>query len=159
MKATQPGMRNGRISREIVRSQEFTMFFIGKGCSLGLSVGACKMAQWILTCKDCYQSFTYGENLVFPKSYDPAWAPKPDFPEGGLGMPCPTCKKTSTYQRYELMYSRGQHTGKNGGNPKSSAFIAGPRTRPITASARAAIQTLVKSPRVIVPRDSTLPKN
>ena len=71
------------------------------------------MPQSVLNCQHCHKPVTHGEiNLAFLASYDPLWAPKPDFPEGGLRMMCPNCKKTSTYQRYELMYTRDQHAAR-----------------------------------------------
>ena len=30
---------------------------------------------------------------------------KPDFPQGGLKMECPHCKKTSLFQRHQLIYA------------------------------------------------------
>jgi hypothetical protein len=72
-----------------------------------------QMPQWVLNCQHCYKPFTHGEiDLASLASYDRLWAPKPNFPEGGLRVKCPNCKKPSTYQRYELMYSRDQHAAK-----------------------------------------------
>src|SRR6202140_2274870 len=77
------------------------------------SLGATQMPQCVLNCQHCHKPVTRGEiNLVSLASYDPLWAPKPDFPEGGLRMMCPNCKKPSTYQRYELMYTHDQHAAK-----------------------------------------------
>jgi len=72
------------------------------------------MPQWVLNCQHCHKPFTHSEiNLARPPlSYDLFWPPKPDFPEGGLRMACPNCKKGSTYQRYELMYTHEQHAGR-----------------------------------------------
>jgi hypothetical protein len=120
--------------------------------ALSLSLGAMQMPQWILNCQHCHKPFTHSEiNLVSPASYYSVWPPKPDFPEGGLRMKCPNCKKPSTYQRYELKYTHDQHAGKDGGNAE--------RKRPVTASAKAAIQSLVKSQKVILARGETASKN
>jgi hypothetical protein len=80
---------------------------------LCLSLGAMQMPQCVLNCQHCHKPVTRGEiNLASLASYDPLWAPKPDFPEGGLRMMCSNCKKPSTYQRYELMYTLNQHAAK-----------------------------------------------
>jgi hypothetical protein len=81
--------------------------------ALSLSLGAMQMPQCVLNCQHCHKPVTHGEiNLASLASYDPLWAPKPDFPEGGLRMMCPNCKKPSTYQRYELLYARDQLAAK-----------------------------------------------
>jgi endogenous inhibitor of DNA gyrase (YacG/DUF329 family) len=72
------------------------------------------MPQCVLNCQHCHKPVTHGEiNLASLASYDPLWAPKPDFPEGGLRMMCPNCKKPSTYQRYELIDPHDQHIAKH----------------------------------------------
>jgi hypothetical protein len=127
---------------------------------LSLSLGAMQMPQWVLNCQHCHKPFTHSEiNLVSPASYDPVWPPKPDFPEGGLRMKCPNCKQPSTYQRYELKYTHDQHAGEDGGNTELTALSAGTGKRPVTASAKAAIQSLVKSQKVILARGQTPSKN
>jgi hypothetical protein len=81
--------------------------------ALSLSLGAMQMPQWVLNCQHCHKLFTCDEiDLASWASYDPLWPPKPDFPEGGLRMACPNCKKSSTYQRYELMYTDYQPAQK-----------------------------------------------
>jgi len=71
------------------------------------------MPQNVLNCQHCHKPVTHHEiNLASLASYDPLWDPKPDFPEGGLRMMCPNCKKPSTYQRYELMYALDQRDAK-----------------------------------------------
>jgi hypothetical protein len=81
--------------------------------ALSLSPGAIQMPQCVLNCQHCHKPVTHGEiNLASLASYDPLWAPKPDFSEAGLRMMCSNCKKPSTYQRYELMYTHDQHAAK-----------------------------------------------
>jgi hypothetical protein len=81
--------------------------------ALSLSLGAMQMSQCVLSCHHCHKPVTHGEiDLASLASYDPLWAPKPDFPEGGLRMMCPNCKKPSTYQRYELLCARDQLASK-----------------------------------------------
>jgi hypothetical protein len=73
-----------------------------------------QMPQWVLNCQHCHKLFTCDEiDLASWAAYDPLWPPKPDFPEGGLRMACPNCKKGSTYQRYELMYTDYQPAQKS----------------------------------------------
>jgi hypothetical protein len=53
----------------------------------------------------CFQSQQYStplSSLTVP--YDPLWPTKPEFPEGGASLTCPACDKTSTFQRFQLMY-------------------------------------------------------
>jgi hypothetical protein len=63
-------------------------------------------AHWVLSCPGCYTVFEYGEipsrSPTVP--FDPLWPRKPDFPDGGANVTCPACQKTSTFQRFELMY-------------------------------------------------------
>ena len=81
--------------------------------ALSLSPGAMQMPQNVLNCQHCHKPVTHHEiNLASLASYDPLWDPKPDFPEGGLRMMCPNCKKSSTYQRHELMSTHDQHAPK-----------------------------------------------
>jgi hypothetical protein len=65
------------------------------------------MSHWILRCPHCHESFPHSEIAPRVKAvpYDPLWPPKPDFPVGGLSLDCPNCRVTTTYQRFELMYS------------------------------------------------------
>jgi hypothetical protein len=73
--------------------------------AFSLSLGAMQLPQWVLNCQHCHKPFTCDEiDLAFLGILS-LWRPKPDFPEGGLRMSCPNCKKRSTYQRYELMYT------------------------------------------------------
>ena len=128
--------------------------------ALSLSLGAMQMPQWILNCQHCHKPFTHSEiNLVSRAPYDSLWPPKPDFPEGGLRTACPNCKNPSTYQRYQLKYTHDEHAGKEGSNTELTALSAGTRKRPVIASAKAAIQSLVKSQKVIVARGETPSKD
>ena len=89
------------------------------------------MPQCVLNCQHCHKPVTRGEiNLASLASYDPLWAPKPDFPEGGLRMMCPNCKKPSIYQRYELMYARDQPAAKR----YSETAISQSRRKSLTVS-------------------------
>ena len=67
-----------------------------------------KVPRWVLGCPDCNQEFTHSE--VDPEYQTPlldpfAWiGDKPKFPDAGLSMECPNCKKVSVYNRYQLTY-------------------------------------------------------
>jgi endogenous inhibitor of DNA gyrase (YacG/DUF329 family) len=64
------------------------------------------MAHWVLSCPACYTVFNHSE--IPPRAatipFDPVWPRKPEFPDGGMNLTCPECQKTSTFQRFELMY-------------------------------------------------------
>jgi len=65
------------------------------------------MARWVLECESCKTEFMHSE--IYDSGYsvlDPftLTATKPDFPEGGLSLMCPSCKNMSVYQRYQLLY-------------------------------------------------------
>lgn len=61
------------------------------------------MARWILNCPNCGKEFFHSEVGTEEGLF--AWTtPKPDFPEGGLRLDCPSCKVGSLFQRYQLLY-------------------------------------------------------
>jgi len=64
------------------------------------------MPEWVLGCQHCRKVFTHSKISPRPATtpYDPLWPTKPDFPDGGMNLACPTCKTPATYQRFELMY-------------------------------------------------------
>jgi hypothetical protein len=63
---------------------------------------------WVLVCPECDREFihTEAQNEATSPMQDPlGWlAEKPAFPESGMRIGCPNCKKTSLYQRYQLVY-------------------------------------------------------
>ncbi len=64
------------------------------------------MPHWFLNCSSCNKSFVHSAIAVKrADSLDPFWPAKPAFPEGGSNLECPSCRKSATYQRYQLMYS------------------------------------------------------
>jgi hypothetical protein len=68
----------------------------------GLQLGGMKAHRWMLFCADCKKEFTHSE--VADGGPFSAWtAIKPDFPEAGLQIECPNCRKAFVYQRYELV--------------------------------------------------------
>ena len=68
------------------------------------------MARWVLGCPECNQDFTHSEIPADPEQglTDNLYGveSKPEFPPGGLNMKCPSCKKTSLFQRFQLIYQR-----------------------------------------------------
>ena len=66
------------------------------------------MPRWVLDCPECNQEFPHSEidTKRTPSSLDPfSWiADKPDFPDEGIQLRCPHCKKLSVYKRYQLVY-------------------------------------------------------
>jgi endogenous inhibitor of DNA gyrase (YacG/DUF329 family) len=65
------------------------------------------MPQWVLRCPECNANFTHSEiateNQPLRDSFA-GLAVKPEFPEGGMRLECPNCKKSSVYQRHELVF-------------------------------------------------------
>jgi hypothetical protein len=65
--------------------------------------------HWFVSCPACYTVFNHSaippRSLTLP--FDPLWPRKPEFPDGGESLTCPACQKTSTFQRFELMYRPG----------------------------------------------------
>lgn len=68
------------------------------------------MPRWVLNCHDCTQEFTHSSiSAKAPPDDAFLWTgfeAKPDFPSDGLNVECPHCKKTSLYQRYQLLFRR-----------------------------------------------------
>jgi len=65
-----------------------------------------RTAHWVLSCPGCYTVFNHSEipGRSLTDTFDPLWPRKPDFPNGGASLTCPSCQKTSVFQRFELMY-------------------------------------------------------
>jgi hypothetical protein len=67
------------------------------------------MARWVLRCPDCNKNFTHSEIPESSSSHlDPFTGSviKPEFPDGGQSVVCPNCKRTSVYQRHQLIYQQ-----------------------------------------------------
>ena len=66
------------------------------------------MARWVLGCPECKEDFTHSQIDVASQTFtsDPfAWlGDKPKFPDAGVRLECPNCKKTSVYKRTQLIY-------------------------------------------------------
>jgi uncharacterized protein (DUF983 family) len=63
--------------------------------------------RWMLTCDRCDSEFPHSDVADRPASLrNPftGYVHKPEFPSEGLSIECPHCKKSSVYQRYELIY-------------------------------------------------------
>jgi hypothetical protein len=70
------------------------------------SLGTAKMAEWSLNCKGCKKPITHSsvnpaENTM---AYDTLWPYRPEVPESGFTMRCPSCQQSASYQRFELTY-------------------------------------------------------
>jgi hypothetical protein len=63
------------------------------------------MAYWTLQCPLCQKTFRHSEIIKPAIASMLGWFDtKPQFPEGGLSLPCPHCTKVSTFQRHQLVY-------------------------------------------------------
>jgi len=51
-----------------------------------------RMAQWVLSCRNYHKTFPHSEMEPRPddRRFDPLWPYRPEFPEGGLSVDCPT---------------------------------------------------------------------
>jgi endogenous inhibitor of DNA gyrase (YacG/DUF329 family) len=58
----------------------------------------------MLYCPECEKRFPHSE-VTFESGVYASLGNKPDFPDGGLSLECPNCKKTSLYQRHQLVYA------------------------------------------------------
>jgi DNA-directed RNA polymerase subunit RPC12/RpoP len=64
------------------------------------------MRRWVLNCAECDKEFTHTEKAEMQSpSSDPFTGrlPKPDFPDEGLQLECPHCKKRSLYKKSQLV--------------------------------------------------------
>ena len=63
------------------------------------------MARWVFNCPECQRDLPHCE-ISADVRIDSflGFVAKPEFPAGGLKVECPTCKTTSLFQRYELLY-------------------------------------------------------
>jgi hypothetical protein len=70
--------------------------------------GSFQVPYWVFDCPECSREFVHTEipDDATSSMRDPlGWlAEKPSFPESGMRVCCPNCKKTSLYQRYQLVY-------------------------------------------------------
>jgi uncharacterized C2H2 Zn-finger protein len=64
------------------------------------------MAEWVLSCPDCFKLFAHSTISTEPVIYDPLWPDKPEFPAGGLKLKCPNCGKSNLFQRSQLLFRR-----------------------------------------------------
>jgi hypothetical protein len=75
-------------------------------CS-GVTNASADFQYWVVLCPKCRSLFRYSE--IVPRSptlpYDPLWPAKPELPDGGEKLTCPACQKTSTFQRFELLFN------------------------------------------------------
>ena len=69
--------------------------------------GKARMPYWILKCPQCKKDFVHSEINIDKEHYG-LWAlpSKPEFPEAGSWLECTNCKKTSLFQRFQLMFAR-----------------------------------------------------
>jgi hypothetical protein len=65
---------------------------------------ACPMASWVVKCKNCEVEFTHSTIADDHTMMSYVWPSKPDFPEGGSPLECPTCGQRATYQETNLTY-------------------------------------------------------
>jgi endogenous inhibitor of DNA gyrase (YacG/DUF329 family) len=68
------------------------------------------MARWTLSCPECNKDFTHSQIVSSETNAlrNPfVFEEKPLFPTGGQSIECPNCKKSSTYQRHQLIYRAG----------------------------------------------------
>jgi len=65
------------------------------------------MPHWTLECPGCKVVFNHSEipEHSFTEHAFMGIAAKPNFPEGGLRIICPSCGQISVKQSYELIYS------------------------------------------------------
>jgi hypothetical protein len=64
------------------------------------------MARWVLNCPFCKIEFTH--STIGPTVKDYYFPLKPIFPIKGLSVECPKCRKTSIFQRHELLYRQDE---------------------------------------------------
>jgi len=62
------------------------------------------MARWVLGCPFCDKEFTHTEIAEPRRLEDYYFQAKPKFPDGGLRIDCPNCKKASVFQSHQLIY-------------------------------------------------------
>jgi hypothetical protein len=81
-------------------TREFWVFpWLGRTATVA---ARCQMASWILECNGCGLPFQHSKiDAAVTNFLSPA---KPHFPDGGSEFQCPSCGKTATYQRIDLMY-------------------------------------------------------
>jgi hypothetical protein len=62
------------------------------------------MASWVVKCKNCEVEFTHSKIADDYKMSSYLWPLKPEFPEGGSPLECPTCGHSATYRQTHLTY-------------------------------------------------------
>jgi C4-type Zn-finger protein len=62
------------------------------------------MARWVLSCPFCNEEFTYSEIPGKSTLADFFLPPKPDVPIEGVKLDCPSCQKTTTFFRHQMVY-------------------------------------------------------
>jgi hypothetical protein len=65
-----------------------------------------RMAQWVVLCPECRSLVPHSTIPARPETapFDPLWPTKPEVPDGGVNLTCPSCSTTNAFQRVELMY-------------------------------------------------------
>ena len=64
------------------------------------------MSRWVLSCAECNEDFTHAEKAEIQSLISDPFTgrlPKPDFPDEGLELECPHCKKRSLYKKSQLV--------------------------------------------------------
>jgi len=65
------------------------------------------MARWLLFCPECDQFFMHSKVLEAQTTLHSPFiliGETPEFPEGGVSLVCPHCKRASLYQQHQLIY-------------------------------------------------------
>jgi hypothetical protein len=65
------------------------------------------MPRWVLECASCKNEFLYSEIYETGNSLNdsfPLLVTKPELPNGGFSVRCPSCRETNVYQRHQLLY-------------------------------------------------------
>jgi len=61
-------------------------------------------ALWVVSCRNCNESFTYSEISEPQHAVDYLFPTKPEVAGNGRELQCPHCKSIATYQRTDLWY-------------------------------------------------------
>jgi hypothetical protein len=61
--------------------------------------------RWIIGCRTCIATFTHSEIGEARTISDYLFPTKPEFPQAGLELECPSCKTKAIYTRQDLRYS------------------------------------------------------
>jgi len=63
------------------------------------------MPHWILNCPLCRTEFIHSEIAMNLEMSELCFPRKPHVPSEGLRLECPSCRKSSVFQRDQLLYS------------------------------------------------------